>query len=28
VRDEEVIAAAERAGVAMFFTNTRHFSHA
>jgi phosphoribosylaminoimidazolecarboxamide formyltransferase/IMP cyclohydrolase len=28
MRDEEVIAAAERAGVAMFFTNTRHFSHA
>ncbi len=28
VRDEEVIAAAERAGVAMFFTGTRHFSHA
>ena len=28
VRDEEVIAAAEAAGVAMFFTGTRHFSHA
>ena len=28
VRDEEVIAAAQSAGVAMFFTNTRHFSHA
>ena len=28
VRDEEVIAAAQRAGVAMFFTGTRHFSHA
>ncbi|MFM1909390.1 MAG: hypothetical protein RLZZ545_88 [Actinomycetota bacterium] len=28
VRDEEVIAAAEQAGVAMFFTGTRHFSHA
>ena len=28
VRDEEVIAAAESAGIAMFFTNTRHFSHA
>jgi phosphoribosylaminoimidazolecarboxamide formyltransferase/IMP cyclohydrolase len=28
VRDEEVIAAAEKAGVAMFFTGTRHFSHA
>jgi phosphoribosylaminoimidazolecarboxamide formyltransferase/IMP cyclohydrolase len=28
VRDEEVIAAAKAAGVAMFFTNTRHFSHA
>lgn len=28
VRDEEVIAAAERAGIAMFFTGTRHFSHA
>ena len=28
VRDEEVIAAAEVAGIAMFFTGTRHFSHA
>lgn len=28
VRDEEVIQAAERAGIAMFFTGTRHFSHA
>jgi phosphoribosylaminoimidazolecarboxamide formyltransferase/IMP cyclohydrolase len=28
VRDEEVIAAAKAAGVAMFFTGTRHFSHA
>ncbi len=28
VRDEEVIAAAEAAGIAMFFTDTRHFSHA
>ena len=28
VRDEEVIAAAQAAGVAMFFTGTRHFSHA
>jgi phosphoribosylaminoimidazolecarboxamide formyltransferase/IMP cyclohydrolase len=28
VRDEEVIAAAQRAGIAMFFTDTRHFSHA
>lgn len=28
VRDEEVIAAAENAGIAMFFTGTRHFSHA
>ena len=28
VRDEEVITAAEAAGVAMFFTGTRHFSHA
>jgi len=28
VRDEEVIAAANKAGVAMFFTETRHFSHA
>ena len=28
VRDEEVIAVAKAAGIAMFFTNTRHFSHA
>ena len=28
VRDEEVIAAAKVANVAMFFTSTRHFSHA
>ncbi len=28
VRDEEVIAAAAAAGVAMFFTGVRHFSHA
>jgi phosphoribosylaminoimidazolecarboxamide formyltransferase/IMP cyclohydrolase len=28
VRDEEVIAAAKSANVAMFFTSTRHFSHA
>jgi phosphoribosylaminoimidazolecarboxamide formyltransferase/IMP cyclohydrolase len=28
VRDEEVIAAATAAGIAMFFTGTRHFSHA
>lgn len=28
VRDEEVIAAAQKAKIAMFFTNTRHFSHA
>ena len=28
VRDEEAIAAAQAAGVAMFFTGTRHFSHA
>jgi phosphoribosylaminoimidazolecarboxamide formyltransferase/IMP cyclohydrolase len=28
VRDEEVIAAAIAANVAMFFTSTRHFSHA
>ena len=28
VRDDEVIAAAEAAGIAMFFTGTRHFSHA
>ena len=28
VRDEEVIAAARMGGIAMFFTGTRHFSHA
>jgi len=28
MRDEEVIAAAKSAGIAMFFTDTRHFSHA
>ncbi len=28
IRDEEVISAARQAGVAMFFTATRHFSHA
>ena len=28
VRDEEVIAAANAAGIAMFFTGVRHFSHA
>jgi len=28
VRDEEVIAAAQAAGIAMFMTGTRHFSHA
>ena len=27
VRDEEVVAAAEAAGVTMYFTGTRHFSH-
>ena len=27
VRDEEVIAAADRAGMAMMFTGTRHFRH-
>ena len=27
VRDEEVIAAADRAGIAMLFTGTRHFRH-
>ncbi|CAM05830.1 phosphoribosylaminoimidazolecarboxamide formyltransferase/IMP cyclohydrolase [Saccharopolyspora erythraea NRRL 2338] len=27
VRDESVIAAAEAAGVAMYFTGTRHFAH-
>src|ERR1019366_4692995 len=28
VRDEEVIAAVNAAGIAMFFTGVRHFSHA
>ena len=28
VRDEEVIAAAEKAGVTMYFTGVRHFAHA
>jgi phosphoribosylaminoimidazolecarboxamide formyltransferase/IMP cyclohydrolase len=28
VRDEEVIAAAEQAGISLYFTGTRHFSHA
>ena len=28
MRDEEVIAAAKKANIAMFFTGTRHFSHA
>ena len=28
VRDKEVIAAANAGGIAMFFTGTRHFSHA
>ena len=27
VRDDEVIAAAEQAGVTMYFTGTRHFAH-
>jgi phosphoribosylaminoimidazolecarboxamide formyltransferase/IMP cyclohydrolase len=27
VRDEEVVAAAEKAGVTMYFTGTRHFFH-
>lgn len=27
VRDEEVVAAAESAGVTMYFTGTRHFAH-
>lgn len=27
IRDEEVIAAAEKAGVALYFTGTRHFFH-
>ena len=28
MRDEEVIAAAKRANIALFFTGTRHFAHA
>ncbi len=27
IRDEEVIAAAEAAGITMYFTGTRHFAH-
>lgn len=27
IRDEEVIAAAQKAGVTMYFTGTRHFAH-
>jgi phosphoribosylaminoimidazolecarboxamide formyltransferase/IMP cyclohydrolase len=27
VRDEEVIAAAEAAGITMYFTGERHFFH-
>ena len=27
IRDEEVVAAAEAAGVTMYFTGTRHFAH-
>ncbi len=27
IRDEEVIAAAEKAGITMYFTGTRHFFH-
>jgi phosphoribosylaminoimidazolecarboxamide formyltransferase/IMP cyclohydrolase len=27
VRDDEVIAAAKKAGVTMYFTNERHFFH-
>ena len=27
IRDEEVIAAADRAGIAMAFTSMRHFRH-
>jgi phosphoribosylaminoimidazolecarboxamide formyltransferase/IMP cyclohydrolase len=27
IRDEEVIAAARSAGLAMYLTNTRHFWH-
>jgi phosphoribosylaminoimidazolecarboxamide formyltransferase/IMP cyclohydrolase len=28
VRDEEVIAAADHAGISLYFTGNRHFSHA
>jgi phosphoribosylaminoimidazolecarboxamide formyltransferase/IMP cyclohydrolase len=27
MRDEEVVAAAEAAGISMYLTGTRHFSH-
>src|SRR5699024_7770927 len=27
IRDEEVVAAAEAAGITMYFTGTRHFAH-
>ena len=27
IRDDEVIAAADRLGIAMMFTGTRHFKH-
>jgi phosphoribosylaminoimidazolecarboxamide formyltransferase / IMP cyclohydrolase len=27
VRDEEVVAATEAAGITMYFTGTRHFFH-
>ncbi|MEO5877604.1 MAG: bifunctional phosphoribosylaminoimidazolecarboxamide formyltransferase/IMP cyclohydrolase, partial [Streptosporangiaceae bacterium] len=27
IRDEEVIAAADKAGVSLYFTGTRHFFH-
>ncbi|MDQ3485405.1 MAG: bifunctional phosphoribosylaminoimidazolecarboxamide formyltransferase/IMP cyclohydrolase, partial [Actinomycetota bacterium] len=27
VRDEEVVAAADAAGISMYFTGTRHFAH-
>ena len=27
IRDDEVIAAAEKAGVTLYFTGTRHFAH-
>ena len=27
IRDEEVIEAARKAGVTMYFTGTRHFAH-